>query len=663
MKILQLRFRNFKGIRDFPLDLQGRNANIYGDNAVGKTSVFDGFTWLLFDKDSLGRASFGIKTLTPNGEAHHGMDHEVEGVLEVNGRQITLSKVYHEVWTKKRGSATKEFTGHTVDHYIDGVPVQAKEYAAKIAEIADEDAFRLLTSPVYFLGQMKWQDRRRLLLEVCGDLADAEVIASDASLARLTDILGNRSLEDHRKVIAARRAEINREIDRIPVRIDEVERALPDITGLDPDALRAEADAKRELIAQKRQQIARIESGGEIADKARSLNEIETRLLEIKNSYYAKNNTLARDKYREWEQRHKEALSYSSEINSAEQSLANIVKSISQKSEKMDQLRAEWSRVYAEQLTYESESVCPACGQALPEEQVEATRQKALERFNADKAARLEAIRAEGLQLKADVERLQNEEPSLNNDIEKLKAQKAAAEEACAKLLAEVEQLKADAQSYVNDLEYQQQLKGKELLQTAIAELKANAKPQIDALNTEIAALEAEVRAAEEKLAAIKRRKDGEKRIEELKEQERELAAEYERLEEELYLTEQFIRRKVTLLEEKINSHFKLTRFKLFEQQINGGLSECCVATYNGVPYDAGLNNAMRINLGLDCINVLSKHYGVAMPVFVDNAEAVTDLLPTVGQQIRLIVSKEDKELRVEIIDAPDITSQGGLFR
>ena len=190
MKILNLTLRNFKGIRHFNLDTQGKDANIYGDNATGKTTLADAFMWLLFDKDSSNRKDFQIKTLKPNGEPEHGLEHAVEAILQLsNGSQLALKKVYYDKWTKKRGSATAEFTRHTTDYFIDGVPVQKKEYDAKIAEIADENIFRLLTDPRYFNEILHWPDRRKLLLEVCGDVSDAEVIASNKDLSGLSEIL------------------------------------------------------------------------------------------------------------------------------------------------------------------------------------------------------------------------------------------------------------------------------------------------------------------------------------------------------------------------------------------------------------------------------------------------------------------------------------------
>ena len=103
-------------------------------------------------------------------------------------------------------------------------------------------------------------------------------------------------------------------------------------------------------------------------------------------------------------------------------------------------------------------------------------------------------------------------------------------------------------------------------------------------------------------------------------------------------------------MEDKINSKFRMARFKLFDIQVNGQLVECCETTFNGVPY-SNLNNGARLNIGLDIINTLADHYGFAPPVWLDNAESVTDILPTKGQQIRLIVSAQDKKLRVELAE------------
>ncbi|SFR15383.1 AAA family ATPase [Desulfoscipio geothermicus] len=648
MKILKLSLKNFKGIRSFTLDTRGGNIDIYGDNATGKTTLFDAFIWLLFDKDSQNRKDFDIKTLDQNGQPFHGLEHEVEGVFDIGGRTIALRKVYAEKWTKKRGSAEKTFTGHTTDYYIDGVPVKKNEYTARIADIADEEAFKLLTNPLYFNTQLHWQDRRKILLQVCGDISDEEVIASDKSLSRLPDILQGRKLEDHRKVIAARRAEINKELDRIPVRIDEVQQYLPNITDIDPEKTAQKISTLKEAVKEKELQIARIESGGEIAEKTKALREVESQLLEIKNKHRSKYESWVQEQQKQLNEARERFYNLQGDIKSLERSLASNQEAAQRYQKQMDELRQEWHRVNAQEFTFEQDDTCPTCGQPLPAEKLAEAREKALARFNREKAERLESISAQGKELKAKAGELVAENAEIEKKLKDARAKLVDAEAAVNSLQKEVESLRQAMDGYADDPAYVQALNQKQELEAAIAALKGGRREEIQRVREEIAYLEQQIRQAESALADIERFNMGQKRIEELKEQERRLAAEFEKLEGELYLTEQFIRTKVNLLEEKINSRFKFARFKLFDVQVNGGVVECCETIYNGVPYSSGLNNAARINVGLDIINTLSEYYGFTAPIFVDNREAVTKLIETRAQVISLIVSEADKKLRVE---------------
>ena len=275
MKLLKLQLANFKGQKEFVFEPQGKNADILGDNATFKSTTYDAFLWLLFNKNSENKKDFEIKTLDANNNPLRGLEHSVEAVLQLGTEVLTLKKVFQEVWTKKRGEAKATFTGHTTNHFIDGVPVSKGDFSARIDQIAKEDLFKLLTNPSYFNEQLHWQERRATLIEVCGDVSDGDVIASNSKLAKLPAILGKRALEDHRKVILSRRSEINKELDKLPVRISEVHRGLPDIKGYNAATLDATITKLRKQVQGKRQELSVVTAGGEAATLTKQVRELE----------------------------------------------------------------------------------------------------------------------------------------------------------------------------------------------------------------------------------------------------------------------------------------------------------------------------------------------------------------------------------------------------
>ncbi|NSW92762.1 MAG: AAA family ATPase [Firmicutes bacterium] len=650
MRLLKLSLHFFQGIKDYTIEPNGEDINILGDNGTGKTTLFNAFLWLLFGKDSQGKSDFAIKTLDENNQVIPGLDHAVEGVFEINGKTLVLRKVYAEKWTKKRGSVKPEVTGHTTDYFLDGVPVQKKEYDAYISEIADEAIFKLLTSPLYFNEQLHWQKRRELLLQVCGDVSDAEVIASKAELGKLAEILGNRTIEQHRKVIQARRTEINRELEKIPVRIDEVKRSLPDISDIANEKELPQDIAKlREELRAKQEELAQVRAGGAVAEKTKELRLIEGQILDLKNKHRATLNEKIAGKSNELIKIQNEINKLKVENDARNRAIQHNEMEIKFLEEKMETLRKGWYVENSKVFEYEQSETCPTCGQPLPQERLQAARDKALAQFNKAKAEKLEAIRAEGNKLKDMKTAMEENLAYVRRDLEKAKADLADMEKKEAALKAEIEAIMQGAEPVESTVEYYQLNAKHRDLQDEIRKLDADSSLAIAAVQKEIDSTTDAIAALEQAAARLQAHKNGLKRIEELKAEERKLAAEYEDLERQIYLTEEFIRAKVRLLEDRINSRFQMARFKLFEVQVNGGVNECCETLYGGVPYSSGLNNAARINVGLDIINTLSEHYGFAPPIFVDNAEAVTQLIKTRGQMIRLIVSEPDKKLRVEV--------------
>ena len=605
---------NFKGIRAFTLE-PGNQCLIRGVNGSGKTTLMDAFLWLLFNKDSQGKADFAIKTLKDGLEIPN-FEHSVEGIFDIDGQALVLKKVLKEIWTKKRGSSTKEFTGHTTDHYIDGVPIQKKEWDQQISNLINEETFKLLTSPTYF-NSLHWEKRRQILLEVCGDISDADVIASDKALAALPEILGNRLIENQKKVIASKRKEINDRLKEIPSRIDELQKSLTDVSKYDIDSINAEIKGLDDQIQAMKDDTVRSNLRKQKAELQAKLSELEAE----KSRAYREATREINDEVEALGRglREKKTLTaiHLEVISGAE----NTIK---RNKEKMDRLREEYAEIAGKSANVTD--TCPTCGQALPEDQVQA----AIKKHNEKQAQRLAEINADGKQLKEVNEQLAKK-------IEEATKEGIDNDAAITELKAQIE-LKSIPMNVPFDTSKIDKVK---------TEIEGIEKQLTDNLPPNTSPLEELRKALQAKIAEVDATKRTRTRIKELGVEEKMLSAEYEDLERQIALMERFTVTKVNLLEEKINSRFSLARFKLFKQNINGGIEDTCETLYHGTPHNGGLSTGEQIVIGCDIISTLQAHYNILAPVFIDHKESLTSELNMDCQTISLIADEKHKELEV----------------
>ena len=631
MKLLKLNLQNFKGIRNSEFDFGGIDATIYGDNATGKTTVFDSLCWLLFGKDSLDRADFEIKTLE-NGEPIHKVNHEVEAeFLNDDGNSFTLRRVYREKYSSPRGGDTK-LTGHTTDYFINEVPVKEKEYKQYINDVIAEDVFKLITNPLYFNEQYSWQNRRKLLLEISGDIKDDEVINSRSELTRLAELLNGRTVDEQRKIVAAKKTAINKELDMIPVRIDEALRNKADIATSE-SKLKTDIETLNKSINELENQKATIINGFSSTEKRSKIDEIGRQLKARQSEVLSIYNSEKQRKRGEYEALLTQLKIIESEHDRYTDRAYDLAKDIERESKRIETLQAEFDTFNAQEFNKEA---CPTCGQPLPED-----KQAELEAaFNSEKAAKLEewqSLIESAKKLKANYEEQREvlivKADGLTKEIEeKTKAYETKFKEYESYLEPNIE----------DDPDYKE-------LKAELFLLELDEGDEAD--DKEVARLDEEISSVKEKRAALETElnkytlnADIQKRVIELESQQQKLAAEKNLLDETSFLIDEFVKAKVDMLEESINSHFEYARFKMFNVLVNGNIEECCETTYKGVPYRS-MNNAARMNVGLDIINALTKFYNVTAPVFIDNAEAVTDFIKCNSQTIKLVVDADFKEL------------------
>lgn len=632
IRLLNLYVSNFKGIKEINCLFNGKNYNIYGDNATGKTSVKDAFTWLLFGKDSLGRADFGIKPLSESGAEIHNLETTVEAVFMIGETERTFKKVLREVWTRKRGAAEAEFTRNENDFYIDGVPKKKMEYTAEIKEIIDEEVFKIITDPFYFNESVAWKDRRSTLLDICGDITDEDVIASKPDLQPLLGLLQGRTVADFKEIAVSKMRQINKELEVIPAKINEAELAKPSQSQLEVDnerknSLEAEIESLRIRKSEIQNGSAVVEEKSRIERLRIEYNTVGHDFVLLSTPEYR---AITSIKMKQTELQAKKSM-LSSQIESMDYY-------INKHQDERSKLSAEWDKVSSEQFT---DNVCPTCKRELPEDEVEAKRKE----FNRIKVQKLDSIESNNESLLNQVQKYTSEKESLKKELEEvnqtlegLESELKEANEGLEALKQEMakkhEAERARIQEEINQAEAQ------------IKEYESGNVSVIQEIEEQINTLSKELSGINEAIANKALLERQEKRIEELRNQQNLLSEEYNTADRHNFLCEQFVVTKVSMLNDRINQKFKYAKFKLFEKQLNGGINEVCEVTYKGIPYK-DLNNAMRVNVGLDVINSISAHYGVSAPILIDNCESVNELLYTKAQQIRMYVSKSKQLLLV----------------
>lgn len=641
MKLTKLELLNFKGLKAFTIHFNG-DVIIRGDNATGKTTVFDSVCWLLFGKDSLDRADFEIKTLD-RGEPIHKVNHEVTGTFTLDeGGTVELKRVYREKYSSPRGGEVT-MTGHTTDYFVDGVPKKEKEYKEIVNSLVDENIFKLITNPLYFNETYSWQNRRKLLLEMCGDISDEDVIAEYSELKALTDILSGHSVDDHRKVVAAKKSAINKELDMIPVRIDEALRGKPTI-DTPRDVLIQEISLATTTIETLEADKALLVNGHAVVDTRAELRDVQRRLIARESELQMEYKKQSALKSNEYDMVVSELNNLSSKVENTKHRLDTSNRDIQLIESTINELMHQRQQVNEDAFVMDIDENCPTCGQKLPAEQIQAAREKAETNFNLRKSKRLEEIN-QSIELKQqDIENFEKRNASLES-VETLEALIKAKELVKQTITDEIGQLTAPV---LDDDSIYADLKAEEfMLQMKLDESNTDHSEEIADIDKRIATTKEHRFNLETELNKYEEAKRIDTRVAELESQQAELAAEKSKLDEASYLMDEFIKAKVNMLEDVINSRFKLARFKMFNVMINGNIEECCETTYKGVPYRS-MNNAARINVGLDIINALTSYFKVNAPVFIDNAEAVTEFVPVNSQTIKLIVDESEPQLVVK---------------
>ena len=639
IKIKRLYLENFKCHKSLVLTFEGGNASIYGDNASGKTSIYDALTWLLFGKDSQGNGekNIEIKPLSPSGEV---LDHlavtAVEAALDVNGESLTLRRTYKEVWTTKRGSSEATYDGNTSEYYIDGVPAKRNGFQDAVNQLVSEDTFRMLTSVSRFANDISWQERRGVLFQVAGVADDRHILGTSETFAPLVDSMGRLSLEDYKKKLLAEKKRFVGAKTDIPARISECQKTIDDIQGLDFAGAKAQVEALQASMDSISAEILAVEH-----DSAADQKRLEIREAQLEmNALYNENKAYRASQGTPLLNVHNLRLDLKdmqTKRSRVENEYQRECKGLGDKEQMIADARAAWMSTNGESFTG---GTCVTCGQTLPADKL----QQARDSFEAQKRNRLRDIEERANFYKTARQQAEDRIAELTEDLQKLETEIRAKEQeitAAEATVVEPKDMDGYAERSASINEKIQKLNGE------LADMMMNTGAVTQKLRMEKAMISSQMAEYQAIIGKESLLDYSRQRIESLREDARNAAECLEAIEKMLYLMDEYSRYKTRFVEDSVNGLFRIARFRLFREQANGGVEDRCDVVHEGVPY-ISVNNGMKINLGIDIINTLSTAFGVKVPLFVDNAESVTNLENCNSQIIRLVVSETDKELRVK---------------
>ncbi len=619
IKLNYLKVENFKNIKSFELNLGGQSCVVSGENATGKTTLADAFFWLISDTNADGKSQFN--PLMQNGE--NGITEKppatVIGELFFGSKLVNLKKIFKQKWKKKRGNSEVKFCGHTTDFFYNGVPVQFKDYLAKISELIEPKLFRSLSDVKFFCGASPLDFRRRTLMNIVGEIEPAKIFDENSSLEPLRDTFDGISHNECKRLLNAEKRELDKIISELPIQIRELRysaRCEGDLKSIEKKMARATAQI-REAKERALPELAQVE-------QLKKINFLKIELSKLNEEARSKT---AQRKF-ELSQLQFEIDGNLKAIELSENRLNQLDILLSSNLEDRKKLKSQYDEI--DSSTYPGTDTCYACGQPLTNDQVFELKKK----FNDEKAQKLKTIIGEGRGLKNEFDEIDLKHKSISGEIFKL-LEKA---QILAKSKNDLKKTKTDSDLDNKISEIEKQI--------AMLEVESPAPVKDDnlqALELELAELQKrKIRfdLADENLVKVA---SYEKKLKEANQS-------LEKVEQKIYLLSEYTRLKHEYIEKKINDYFKLAQWRLFESQVNADDKLICEATYKNIGFNSDLNTGMKINLGLDVINTLAAHFNVCCPVWIDNAESVTSWIDTDLQVIRLVAKKRLKNLKVELI-------------
>lgn len=672
IKLVTARFENFKKLNR-EIEFGEKRTDIFARNRVGKSSIADGISWVLFGKSSTGKSEGKEFRPRPYDAAGLDIDHidvVAELTLQIDGVETVLRKTQRQNWVRKRGTTSEVHEGDRNIYAWNNVEISETEFKRRIADIVSEQNFMLITDPTAFFRLSK-KEKLDLILSLIANITEEQILIEVGGFDELlTFIKAGKTLDEVRATCKRSISDMTTERDQISAFISERSKDIVDVDVADLELQRNAIKGKIAEIDQKIEDTTAVVT--DYDEKSKYIIELKLKKSGIEQ---AANETLVKQR-REIQSRIDDAEEDCRKAKQmqkeSELDIERLSRVIDSNNIFLDTLRKKYTeeegKTYPEYVELQplpdDALICPICGQALPEEQkqrkldsYEADKRKHREKYDDDKYAfevsqktALDRLNKEGTEcsgkIKQAEESLKNAKELLESakkkqadaSVDKVEAMNAMAKlpekvdlsenQVYEKICLEVQKSEEALRQMNTGSEYRNQLKAE----------KSEWEEQLDEVNKQFATYDKSTEAKDRVADLEKQFKD-----------KVQLIADQERI---LMMCEEFQTAKDNYLTEEVNQHFKNVRFQLFRQQKNGGIERVCdIYTKNGSPYGENTTSgAEKLIMGLEVINVLSGIIGVTAPIIIDNAEKVSEgNMPVLDTQVVMLSVSNDEDFRIEV--------------
>ena len=671
VEVKKISLENYKKFPSKSVDLFPRT-EISGRNREGKSTLQDAYLDVLTGKMANGTEPTSIRR-KENGVEVPKVDVIRELTLVIDGKEKAIRKITKQKWRKPRGQSEEVFDGNETSYEIDGFPAKSKDYTEFIQSIAEPSTLLMCSNPKPFLDTLqKSTAESRKVLEKMSGFDIAQFMEENPQYAHVEEITKGYSVEDTLKKL---RKELNAQKKKVDAKNTEI--AYETNRTVEAEDTSSLESKKQELNAE----LSKLEEQEQILeDSAKGYDSLSYEIRGLKSSrdgLVSKANEWLRARQKFISDTVSELMLKKSEKESSIRiigmELDNHIREAKQAKADLDRARQDYPRIKEKEWNdsrlkaieaetfNDSDTICPTCGQELPEEQVAELKAS----FEEKKKFRIETELTQKKnwesvkqnQLKGICDLGNSASAKLkktNEEINKLQSEISAAQDEVAELIKQIEEEQSkftelpESVDMTNDEEY--------LAVTArIAELEEKLKSfddvpgnkqelrmQISNVMKQISNVDADIKIAQAAVA------EKEKRVAELNEELKNLGQVQADIEKNIDTVLNFSIQKNKALAEKINPYFKHFQFSFLDYTIEGNPVETCKMICNGIDYNSGLNHSDKILCEVDLLNGLQEMNGLNLPIWIDDSESVNvDRLPTLDRQM-IVLRVTDGDLKVK---------------